>query len=91
MGKADTAPPIVRQKDYEQSSVFMPEDLPREARRQNSVLAGNVPSICVLDPDGDIVENVLARNQTRLNEYWACYHTRMYSFERDDMALGIIG
>jgi uridine phosphorylase len=91
MGKMDTAPPIIRQKAYEQSSVFIPENLLREARRQNSIPTGKVPSICVLDPDGDIVENLLARNQVRPNEYWACYHTRMYDFELDEMALGIIG
>jgi len=45
----------------------------------------------VLDPDGDIVENLLARNQARPNEFWACYHTKMHDFELDEMALGIIG
>lgn len=91
MDKKDKAPPIVRQKAYEQSSVFIPENLLREARRQNSIPIGEVPSICVLDPDGDIVENLLARNRARPNEFWACYHTKMYDFELDEMALGIIG
>jgi uridine phosphorylase len=45
----------------------------------------------VLDPDGDIVENLLSRNKARPNEHWACYHTRLYDFELDEMALGIIG
>ena len=91
MPKMDRAPPIVRHKAYEQSSVFIPESLLREARRQNAIPTGNVPPICVLDPDGDIVENLLARNQASPNEHWACYHTRMYDFELDEMALGVIG
>jgi uridine phosphorylase len=91
MDKKDTVPPIIRQKAYEQSSVFIPENLLREAKRQSSIPTGKVPSICVLDPDGDIVENLLARNQARRNEHWACYHTKMYNFELDEMALGIIG
>ncbi len=91
MGKADKVPPIIRQKAYEQSSVFIPENLLREAKRQSAIPAGKVPSICVLDPDGDIVENLLARNQARPNEFWACYHTKMHDFELDEMALGIIG
>ena len=91
MGKTDTTPPIIRQKAYEQPSVFRPENLLREAKRQSAIPTGKIPPICVLDPDGDIVENLLARNQARPNEYWACYHTRMYDFELDEMALGIIG
>ena len=91
MTKTNTAPPIVRHKAYEQSSVFVPENLLREARRQNAIPTGKVPSICVLDPDGDIVENLVARNQARPNKYWACYHTTMHDFELDEMAFGIIG
>lgn len=91
MDKTDKSPPIIRRKAYEQSSVFIPENLLREARRQSSIPTGKVPSICVLDPDGDIVENLLARNQALPNEYWACYHTKLYDFELDELALGIIG
>ncbi len=91
MSKIDKIPPILRQKAYEQSSVFIPDNLLRESRRQNAIPPGKVPAICVLDPDGDIVENLLARSQARTNEYWACYHTRMYDFECEGMALGIVG
>ena len=91
MSKFDTTPPITRRKAYEQPSVFMPDNLLREARRQRSIPTGKVPRICVLDADGDIVENLLARNQARPNEYWACYHTKMYDFELDEIPLGIIG
>ncbi|CAB1056769.1 hypothetical protein D1BOALGB6SA_1508 [Olavius sp. associated proteobacterium Delta 1] len=81
MGKKVTPPPIVRQKLYEQPSVFIPKNLLREARRQKSIPAGKVPSVCVLDPDGDIVENLLDSNEAQLNPYWACYHTNMYDFK----------
>jgi len=91
MRKTDKSPPIIRQKAYEQPSVFVPENLLRESRRQNAISPGKVPTICVLDPDGDIVENLLARGQARPNEYWACYHTKMYDFECGDMTLGIVG
>ena len=91
MKSKDLLPPIIRQKAYEQSSVFLPENLLREARRQNSTPTGEVPSVCVLDPDGDIVQSLLARNQARPNPYWACYHTRMYNFMLDELELGIVG
>jgi len=90
MGKLDKTPPILRQKAYEQSSVFIPENLLRESRRQNALPPGSVPEICVLDPDGDIVENLLARSQARPNEYWACYHTKMYDFECGDTVVDIL-
>jgi uridine phosphorylase len=91
MDKKSTPPPIIRQKAYEQSSVFIPENLLKEARRQKSTPAGKVPSVCVLDPDGDIVETLLARNEAQLNVYWACYHTNMYNFTLGQLELGIIG
>ena len=90
MDKDGTPPPILRHKAYGQPSVFVPENLLREARRQRSIPAGTVPAVCVLDPDGDIVENLLARNEARLNGYWACYHTKMYDVALDGLAVGII-
>jgi uridine phosphorylase len=91
MRKTNTAPPIIRQKAYGQASVFIPENLLREARRQGAIPMGKVPPICVLDPDGDIVKNLLAREQARRNQYWACYHTSMYDFQLDETVLGIVG
>lgn len=91
MRSIDKTPPIIRQKAYQQSSVFMPENLLRESRRQNAISAGRVPAICVLDPDGDIVENLLVRNRASPNEHWACYHTKLHDFQINDLALGIVG
>ena len=90
-GKHGPTPPILRHKRYDQPSDFVPENLLREARRQKAIPEGQVPRICVLDPDGDIVRNLLASNRARLNPYWACYHTRMHNFEYGGIAFGIIG
>ena len=54
-GEGTLLPPILRHKRYDEPSVFAPENLLREARRQKAISAGAVPRICVLDPDGDIV------------------------------------
>ena len=91
MDNAGSPPPILRKKAYEQSSVFKPENLLREARRQKSTPAGEVPSICVLDPDGDIEAYFLARNRAQLNLHGAGYNTKMYNFTLDQLELGIIG
>lgn len=84
-------PPILRHKQYNKPSIFTPENLLREARRQKAIPNGMTPTICVLDPDGDIVRNLLATNQARLNPHWACYHTQMYDFEYGGIKFGIVG
>jgi len=91
MGDYDSTPPILSHKWYEHPSVFVPGNLLREARRQRAIPDGQVPRVCVLDPDGDIVRNLCATNKAKLNPYWACYHTQLYDFEYDGIELGIIG
>lgn len=84
-------PPLLRHKNFEQPSVFTPESLLREARRQKSLPQGSVPSVCVLDPDGDVLRYLLADRQAQLNHTWACYHTELYNFNQGGLELGIIG
>jgi uridine phosphorylase len=84
-------PPILAQKHYAQPSAFTPENLLREARRQRRVPDFSIPEICVLDPDGDIVRNLLARGEARLENRWACYHSQLYSFNHGGMDFGIVG
>ncbi len=83
--------PILTHKDHFSPSVFTPENLLREARRQKSIPEGNVPKICILDPDGDIVQNLVATGRVHLNPYWACYHTRMYNYTHNGIEFGIVG
>lgn len=78
-------------KKYEEPSVFTPENLLREARRQKSIAEGTVPRVCILDPDGDIVQNLAESGQVQPNPYWACYHTRMYNFIHKGIEFGIVG
>ena len=47
---------ILSNKYYNESSVFLPENLLREARRQKNKKDCNVPPVCLLDPDGDLAE-----------------------------------
>ncbi|MHB1687891.1 MAG: nucleoside phosphorylase [Ignavibacteriaceae bacterium] len=82
---------IIKHKDYHAQSAFTPENLLREARRQKSIKNCNVPKICVLDPDGDIVNYLLKEKQTTLNKCWACYHTKLYNFKIKNIEFGIIG
>ena len=91
MTAALTKPPILSHKDHSTPSVFTVENLLKEARRQKSLPEGLIPSICVLDPDGDIVQYLLETGQAQSNPYWACYHTRLYNFVYNGIEFGIVG
>jgi uridine phosphorylase len=83
--------PILSQKYYEVPSVFQPENLLREARRQKEITELVIPEICILDPDGDIEEFVIERCHAKRNDAWACYHTKLFEFEHEGQKIGIIG
>jgi len=85
------AVPILERKDYCAPSVFRPENMLREARRQKALSSGIVPPICVIDPDGDMVSHVRRKFAARLCENWACYHTRMWQWTVGDVRFGIVG
>src|SRR5215204_3214707 len=77
-------------KYYSEPSIFLPENLLREARRQKNKKDCNVPAICVLDPDGDLANFLINNKQAIKNECWACYHSSLYAFELDGVQTGII-
>lgn len=83
--------PILAGKRYDAPSAFTPENLLREARRQKGVEAANVPAVCVLDPDGDMVRRLGRDGRARPDPRWACYHTDLYRFSEADLELGLIG
>jgi uridine phosphorylase len=83
--------PILDHKFYKKPSVFQPENLLREARRQKGITEFIIPKICILDPDGDIEEYVIHKHNAQLNKAWACYHTRLFEFNNRDIKVGIIG
>lgn len=78
-------------KYYSEPSVFTPENLLREARRQKNIGNCCVPEICILDPDGDLVSYLLKNRRATLNSCWAGYHTKLYSVKQEDIEFGIIG
>jgi len=86
-----SVPPILRGKDPAAPSVFTPESLLREARRQKRLSVGAIPNVCILDPDGDMVRHLLATGRARRHPEWACYHTDLYVFEHEGLSYGIVG
>jgi uridine phosphorylase len=84
-------PPILAGKDFAAASVFEPANLLREARRQKGVPSADVPEICILDPDGDILRAIRRAGEAHRSPGWACYHTDLYEFDHGPERFGIIG
>lgn len=84
-------PPLLKHKDYQSPSEFAPENLLREARRQKQIPEGTIPQLCILDPDGDMVRQLVATGRATRHPCWACYHTDLYRFEYERLEFGIIG
>ena len=85
------APTILPRKHHGSPSVFTPEALLREARRQKGMTSSDVPKVCLLDPDGDIVRHLVATDRAHRSTTWPCYHTDLYTFEDGDLVYGIVG
>ena len=85
------AAPLFAHRDYEAPSMFTPQNLLREARRQKGLPPGAVPDVCVLDPDGDLVDHLRASDRLSLHHTWACYHTHLETFSHEDVSYGTIG
>jgi uridine phosphorylase len=81
---------ITDNKHYNEPSIFTPENLLREARRQKNIDNCKVPDVCVLDPDGDLVVYLIKTNQATINECWACYHTKLYNVKQNDFEFAVL-
>ncbi len=86
-----TMPPILADKHYGAASAFTPENLLREARRQRGLANGTVPTICLLDPDGDLVRRLKVEGRATRDPAWACYHTELHRFVEAGLEFGIVG
>ena len=84
-------PPILANKSPETPSVFLPTALLREARRQKQLNTADVPAVCILDPDGDILRRLKASGRARPFEAWPCYHTELNTFSLAGQTVGIVG
>jgi uridine phosphorylase len=84
-------PPILDNKRLTSPSVFTPSALIREARRQKKLATVDVPRVCLLDPDGDLVRKLRETGRARPFEGWPCYHTELDTFLLGGHEVGIVG
>lgn len=84
-------PPLLDNKNSASPSVFRPAALLREARRQKGLQNADVPAVCILDPDGDMVRRLRKEKRSKPFEGWACYHTQLDAFDLAGQTVGIVG
>lgn len=84
-------PPILDNKHTSMPSVFAPTALLREARRQKGLDAIEVPPVCILDPDGDLVRQLRQTGVAKRFAGWPCYHTELDTFDLGGHQVGIVG
>ena len=84
-------PPILDNKRASMPSVFVPTALLREARRQKGLDTVDVPPVCILDPDGDLVRQLRQTGKAKPFKDWPCYHTELDTFDLGGHQVGIVG
>ena len=84
-------PVIIDNKNPSSPSVFRPAALLREARRQKALPSVDVPAVCILDPDGDIVRRLRQDGRSHPFDAWPCYHTQLDAFALAGRTVGIVG
>jgi uridine phosphorylase len=82
--------PLLAGKSYGEPSVFVVENLLREARRQRGLSESPVPDVCLLDPDGDVVRHLRSTGKAERHPDWACYHTELWVAQVDGREIGIV-
>jgi Phosphorylase superfamily len=84
-------PPLLARRDHHQPSVFRPENMLREARRQKGIAPATVPAVCLLDADGDILRYLRDGEDAQRAPSWACYHSELWEWSAGGIAHGVIG
>ena len=81
--------PLLRHP-YWSPSAFTPEALVRAVRAERGIGSQKIPSVCVLDFDGDLTDWLIEKKLVIQCTYWACFHTSMYVINVDGNDCGII-
>jgi uridine phosphorylase len=81
--------PLLRHP-YWLPSAFTPEALVRAVRAERGIGFEKLPSVCVLDFDGDLTDWLIDKKLVSRCTYWACFHTSMYVIKVDGNDCGII-
>ncbi len=71
-------------------SAFTADSLVAAVRSERNLSPRAVPSVCVLEFDGDLTDWMVNTGYARVYKNWACFHTTMYAIDVDGTECGII-
>jgi uridine phosphorylase len=77
--------------DPAESPVFRPGNLLEAARAKKGLPKTSVPSGCLLDFDGELVEHLVATGRAAAEPAWPCFHTRLFRWNAAGAEYGLIG
>jgi uridine phosphorylase len=78
------------QHPVSEPSAFTAESLIAAVRNQRNLASQTIPSVCLLEFDGDLTDWIVATGRARVHLQWACFHTVMHTIEVDGNDCGII-
>lgn len=71
-------------------TAFTPKALVEAIRTEKHILPESIPSVCVLEFDGDLTDWLVSTGKAKTCKSWACFHTTMFSLELDGFTIGIV-
>jgi len=85
----DCSLPIFKH-DLNASTAFSPESVVNAVRSGKHIEPEPVPSVCVLEFDGDLTDWLVSTGRANPWKSWACFHTTMFSLEVNGFTCGIV-
>lgn len=80
----------LRDRSVEDPSVFVARELVAAVRQERGLDESPVPTICVLDFDGDLTDRLALLGVAVRHPNWPCFHTGMWRWEAEGVACGIV-
>jgi uridine phosphorylase len=74
----------------EERSAFTASNLIESVRRARQLPGGAVPSLCLLEFDGDLTDWLVGQGLAKPFPSWPCFHTAMFAVEVESIICGII-
>lgn len=76
--------------DLDSPTAFAPESVMEAVRVERGFAAELIPQVCVLEFDGDLTDWMVSTGKAKLCRSWACFHSKMFSFEVDGFTCGVV-
>lgn len=85
----DQTTPLLRHP-LNEPSAFRPQDLMQAVRTARALTTEQIPTLCVLDFDGDLADDLLRDGSASVLQSWACFHTQMLGLTLSGIQCGVV-